>query len=93
MPVVLYECVPGINSFAPPPAKITEFGVSFGTWGLGFGSSYTYGCVTIAPRLQKFISPDSQSRCPIDRRQLGPASILCVPSSTTDTSSDAPFAV
>ena len=23
MPVVLYVCVPAINSFAPPPAKIT----------------------------------------------------------------------
>src|SRR6266536_4246359 len=23
MPVVLYECVPAINSFAPPPAKIS----------------------------------------------------------------------
>src|SRR6266480_1396563 len=47
MPVVLYECVPAINSFAPAPAKITEFGISFGTWGLGFGSPYTYSCVTI----------------------------------------------
>jgi hypothetical protein len=94
MPVVLYECVPATNSFAPPPAKITEFGIfplELGVWDLEIPILTAASPSHPAPKIYFAGFTIAMPHGPLPT--LTRFNSLRAFTSTTDTSSDAPFAV